>query len=166
MYQSLFCYQYRHLYLSCSRIFEGKCCPCSIYWLVGYFVYYPRPVLAFGYCCCLRLCVSVCLSVCQSLACPHNNSGPVQARITKFGPKMQKILIMVPIVLWTDWPWLSRSNLIRKSKFTPFWACLHHNSPPIQAGITKFVQEVQNTLVKIPIVLEGNWPWPQRSNMT
>ena len=28
--------------------------------------YYPRPVLAFGYCRCLRLCVcvSICLSVC------------------------------------------------------------------------------------------------------
>ena len=47
------------------------------------------------------MCVSVCVcqSVCQSLACPHDNSGPVQARITKFGPKMQKTLVMVPIVL-------------------------------------------------------------------
>ena len=67
--------------------------------------FYPRPVLAFGYCRCLRLCVcvcvcvSVCLSVCQSLACPGDNSGPVQARITKFGPKMQKTLVKVPIVL-------------------------------------------------------------------
>ena len=72
--------------------------------------FYPRPVLAFGYCRCLRL--SVCPSVrkldCvatsfiyddavnftvdvrpwvrQSLACPRDNSSPVQARITKFGP--------------------------------------------------------------------------------
>ena len=37
--------------------------------------YHPRPVLAFG-CCCLHLCV--CQSVCQSLACPRDNSGPVQ----------------------------------------------------------------------------------------
>ena len=43
------------------------------------FSHYPRPVLAFGYCRCLRLCVCVCLSVCQSLACPCDNSGPVQA---------------------------------------------------------------------------------------
>ena len=37
------------------------------------FVFYPRPVLAFGYCRCLRLsvcvCVSVCLSVCVSITC-------------------------------------------------------------------------------------------------
>ena len=50
------------------------------------------------------VCVCVCLSVCQSLACPRNNSGPVQARIAKFGPKIQKTLVKVPIVLWTDRP--------------------------------------------------------------
>ena len=43
------------------------------------------------------VCVSVC--VCQSLACPRDNLGPVQARIAKFGPKMQKTLVKVPIVL-------------------------------------------------------------------
>ena len=130
--------------------------PCHIFpWAPGRSScdFYPRPVLAFGYCRCLHLCVCVCLSVCQSLACPRNNSGPVQARISKFGPKMQKTLVKVPIVLWTDRPWPSRSNLTWNSKFTPFWACSHHNSPPIQARITKFRPEVQNTLVKIPIVL-------------
>ena len=37
------------------------------------------------------VCVSVCVceSVCQSLACPRDNSGPVQARIAKFGPKIK-----------------------------------------------------------------------------
>ena len=39
------------------------------------------------------------MCVCQSLACPHYNSGPVQARITKFGPKMQNTLVKFPIVL-------------------------------------------------------------------
>ena len=57
------------------------------------------------------VCVSVCLSVCQSLACPDDNSRPVQARIVKFGPKMQKTLVKVPIVLGSNWPWPSRSNL-------------------------------------------------------
>ena len=47
-----------------------------------------------------------------------------------------------------DQPWPSRSNLRSKSKFTPFWACPHNNSSPIQARITKFGPEVQNTLVK------------------
>ena len=48
--------------------------------------FYPRPVLAFGYCHCLRL--SVCVSVCvhQPSACPRDKSLPVSARITKFGP--------------------------------------------------------------------------------
>ena len=110
--------------------------------------------------------VCVCLSVCQSLACPCDNSGLVQARITKFGPPMQKTLVKVSIVLWTDRSWPSRSNLTWTSKFTPFWACLHHNSPPIQARITTFGPEVHNTLVKIPIVFGGNRLWPSRSNMT
>ena len=129
--------------------------------------FYPRPVLAFGYCRCLCLCVcvSVCLCVCQSLACPRDNSGPVQARIAKFGPKMQKTLVKVPIVLGGNWPWPSRSNLTSKSEFTQFWAWPDHNSLPIHARITKFGPEVENSLVKVPIVLGGNWPRPSRSNL-
>ena len=117
-------------------------------------------------CVCLSVCPSVCLSVCQSLPCPCDNLEPVQGRITKFGPKMQKTLVKVPMFLLTDRHWPLRSNLTWKSKFTLFWACPHHNSPPIQARITQFGPEVQNTLVKIPVVLGGNWPWPSRSNMT
>ena len=98
--------------------------------------------------------------------CPRDNSSPVQARITKFAPKMQNTLVKVPVVLGGNQPWPSRSNLRSKSKFTPFWVCPHHNSSPIQARITKFGPEVHNTLVKIPIVLGGNWPWPSRSNLT
>ena len=48
---------------------------------------------------CVCMCVHVFVCVCHSLACPRDNSGPVQARITKFGPKMQKTLVKVPIVL-------------------------------------------------------------------
>ena len=114
---------------------------------------------------CVCVCVSVCLSVCQSLACPGDNSGPVQARIAKFGPKMQKTLVKVPIVFGGNWPWPSRSNLTSKSEFTQFWACPDHNSLPIQARITKFGPEVENSLVKVPIVLGGNWPRPSRSNL-
>ena len=32
------------------------------------------------------VCLSVCPSVRQSRACPRNNSSPLSARITKFGP--------------------------------------------------------------------------------
>ena len=76
----------------------------KIIWHISY-NFYPRPALAFGYChrlhlcMCVCPCVCVCQSVCQSLACPRDNSGPVQAGITKFGPKMQKTLVKVPIVL-------------------------------------------------------------------
>ena len=47
----------------------------------------------------LSLPVSVCVCVYQSLACPDDNSSPVQARITKFGPEKQNTLVKFPIVL-------------------------------------------------------------------
>ena len=43
-------------------------------------------------------CVSVC--VYQSLAFPHDNSSPVQARFTKFGQEKQNTLVKIPIVFW------------------------------------------------------------------
>ena len=85
--------------------------------LVSFF--YPRPVLAFRYCCCLRVYVCVFVCVCQSLACPHDNSWPVQARITKFGSDMWKTLVKISIVLWSNRPWPSRSNLTCKVQIYP-----------------------------------------------
>ena len=55
-------------------------------------------------------------------------------------------------------------NLTSKSKFTPFWVCPCHNSSPFQARTTKFEPEVQNTLVKIPIVFWVDWAWHVRFN--
>ena len=111
------------------------------------------------------VCRCVCQFVCLSLACPRDNSRPVQARITKFGPKMQKTLVKVPIFRG-NWPWPSRSNLTWKSEFTQFWALPPHNSLLIQARITKIGPDVQNSLVNVPISLGGNWPWTSRSNVT
>ena len=62
-------------------------------------------------CVCVSVCPCVRECVYQSRACPHNNSPLVQARITKFGTKVQKTLVKVPIVLGDDRPWPSRSNL-------------------------------------------------------
>ena len=125
--------------------------------------FWPSGIVIACVCVCVRVCV--CHSVCQSLACPRDNLGPVQARIAKFGPKMQNTLVKVPIVLRGNWPWPSRSNLTSKSEFTPFWACLEHNSSPIQVRITKFGPDVENSLVKVLIILGGNWPWHSRSNL-
>ena len=65
---------------------------------------------------------------------------------------MEKTLVNVPIVLTLTFK--VKFNL--KSEFTPFWACPHHNSLPIQARITKFGPEGENSLVKVPFVLGGN----------
>ena len=60
--------------------------------------FYPRPVLAFRYCRCLHLCV--CVSLCVNhLLVLHDYSGPVQTRITKFGPEVQNTLVTIPLTL-------------------------------------------------------------------
>ena len=96
-------------------IFQSKPQPISQMSSPLKFHFYPRPILA-----------SVCLSVCV----------------------YQSLVFVI------------------KSKFTPLWACLHHNSSPVQARITKFGPKVQHNLVKIPNVLGCSWPWPSRSNST
>ena len=45
------------------------------------------------------------------------------------------------------------------------WTCQHDNSSPIQVRINKFGTEVQNTKVKIPIVLGIDWYWSWWSNL-
>ena len=69
------------------------------YW-VGF---YPRPVLAFGYCRCLRVSVNHEL---VSAITRHN----FELKPPNLDQKMQTILLKVPIVLGTDWAWPSRSN--------------------------------------------------------
>ena len=44
--------------------------------------------------------------------------------------------------------------------------CPRDNSSPVQGRITKFGAQMQNTLVKVLIVLWGDQPWPSRSNLT
>ena len=121
---------------------------------------YLRPSLAFGYCRCLHMsmCLYVRACVCQPRVHPRHNSSPFQARITKFGSEVQNTLVKIPIVSQDGLPWPSRLSLTSKSKFVLFWDCPHHNSSPIQARVTKFRPEVQNT-AKIFSVLGVSWPW-------
>ena len=93
----------------------------------------------------------LCLCVYQSLACPHDNSSPVQARITKFGPGKQNTLVKIPIVFGSGWLWPSRSNLTSNSKLTPFWAFPTHYASPVQVRISKFGPQMHFSAVKIPV---------------
>ena len=84
----------------------------SIYCRIFFDTNLPRPVLAFGYCRYLRLFVFPYVRVCVSITCLSSRLlGPVQARITKFVPKMQNTLVKVPIALGGNKPWPSRSNV-------------------------------------------------------
>ena len=57
--------------------------------------------------------------------------------------------------------WVSVCVCVRQPR-----ACPRHKSRRVQARTTKFGQKVQNNLVKVPIVLGGDWHWPSRSNLT
>ena len=49
--------------------------------------------------------------------------------------------------------WSSRLNFTSISKFTQFWGCPRNNPSPLKARTTKLWPDVQNTLVKVSIVL-------------
>ena len=68
-------------------------------------VFYPRPVLAFGYCRWLRLSVCVCGK--------HLLVRAITCHAFKLeSPNLeQNTLVKIPIVLGGNWPWTSRSNL-------------------------------------------------------
>ena len=120
---------------SCSSS-ETLCHLGPIFFTRGQF--WPSGIVVACVCVSVCPCVRVSVCVCQSRACPHDNSPLVQARFTKFGTKVQKTLVKVPIVFGDDRPWPSRSNLTLKSNFTSFWACPPHNSSVVHARITKF----------------------------
>ena len=48
---------------------------------------------------------------------------------------------------------------VHVSVFQP-WVFPRDDSLHVQAMITTFGPEVHNNLVKVPLVLVGNWPWP------
>ena len=120
--------------------------------------FYQRPVL----CVCVSVCVSLCVNhllVRVITRDPFKLGSPNLDQRCK-RPWFKSLLFWGAIAL------TFRVKFNLKSEFTPFWACPHYNSLPIQARITKFGPIMQNSLVKIPIVLGGNWPWPSRSNLT
>ena len=122
--------------------------------------FYPRPVLASWYCCWLR--PSIRPSV-RHQVCPHDNSTP------KLGsPNLDHRCKRPWLRSLLFWGWLTLTFKVKfnfNSKFTPFWACPWDSSSPIQARATKFRPEVQNTLVKIPIVLGFDWAWHVKFNL-
>ena len=55
---------------------------------------------------------------------------------------------------------------LKKSKFTPFWACPFDKSPPIEVSISKFWSKMHLSTVKVPIDFGLDWPWCSVSFLT
>ena len=126
-----------------------KCCYVITYISWASLPFYPRPVLAFGFC---RLWVCVH----RPWYCQCYNLSSILAIIAKSGPEMQSTLVKIPVVLRIDWHWSLRSKLTLREQFTPLWSFPQDKSPPIDARTTKFGR---NTLVKIHIVCDYDWHW-------
>ena len=81
---------------------------------------------------CVYVCVCACESVCQSLACPRDNSGPVQAKITKFGTKVERLTLTCMVKF---------NSKVQIYPILSLWVCLRDKSPPIKVIISKFRQK-------------------------
>ena len=108
----------------------------------------PSGIVVACVCVCMCVCVSVCLSACQSLVCPCDNSEPVHARVTKFGPKCKRPWSRSLLLCGLDdlEIWL-KSNIFRFyptgntqppynhqraiSTYTVSWAWLFHGLHPL-----------------------------------
>ena len=121
--------------------------------------FYPRPVLASGIvvaCVCVCQCTRKTFMIHQTFVWWALYTLYIVSNLSHrtFGPSQWKCL-MCPMIFMNTGVCVCQSL-----------ACPHDKLSPVQARITKFDPEKQNTLVKIPFVLGGNWPWPSRSNLT
>ena len=102
--------------------------------------------------------VCVCPSLRQSWVVRAITHHPFQPGSPNLDQRC-KTLVKIPIVLWNDWSWPSRSNWTPKSKFTPFWVCPCHNSPPNEVTISKFGTKMHLSTVQIPTNFGLDWNW-------
>ena len=109
-------------------------------------------------CICASVCLSVCLSDCQPRICPRDSSFPIQAKIARFRPEVQNTLLKILIVLGSDWPWKSRSNLTWKVKislcpFYPLGWITNHQSKHIIATWTAPRSRLLHSLHHLHIII-------------
>ena len=133
--------------------------PChGIIFLTELTSFYPRPVLAFGYCRCL--CLSVCVRPCVNHKLIRTiTHHPFQLGSPNLDQRCKRPSLRSLLFFWDDWSWPSRSYLTSKSKFTLFWACPCHNSQPIEVTISKFGTKMHLSTVQIPTNFGLDWDW-------
>ena len=107
---------------------------------------------------CICWCVSQSVCFNHLYTCLRDNSWPIRARTTKFGPEVQNTLLKIFTVLGGNWYWPSRATLSNfKVKFYPFLSLKfvrgisHH---PFKLGSPNLDQRCQATLLR-PLVFGG-----------
>ena len=129
--------------------------PCTWIFKVNF---YPRPVMAFGYCRCLRVCVRVCLSVNHQLvrAITHQlfklESPNLDQRCKR--PRLRSLLLLGTIDLELQ------GQIELKSQNLPHFelvrAISHHQ---LKSVFPNFGQKMHLSTVKVPIEFGLDWPW-------
>ena len=120
----------------------------------GPIFFYPRPVLAFGYCRCLRVCV--CLSINHQLvrAITHQ---PFKLESQNLDQRCKRPWLRSLCFLgWLTLNFKVKSYL--KVKIYPSLS-LSVWSPPTEVSISKFGPKMHLSTVKVPIDFGLDWPW-------
>ena len=94
------------------------------------------------------MCVCECVCVCQSQAFPCDNSWPVQARLTKFEPKVKNTFVKSPYCLGGQSTMSFKVKFTSKVKFYPiqnlkFLRALTHH--PFKPGSSNLDQRCKIT---------------------
>ena len=118
------------------------------------YCFYPRPVLAFGYCRCLRLSVSPSVTkfICAITHYPLKLGSPNLDQRCK-RPWLRSLCFVGRLTL------TFKVKLNSKVKIYPIWACPCHNSQSIEVIISKFGTEMHLNTVQIPINFWLDWNW-------
>ena len=136
--------------------------------VMHYSDFYPRPVLAFGYCRCLHLCVCVCLSVCLCVnrefvrtitGHPFKLESPnLEHRCKTPWLRPQLFLGVIDLNL--------QGQIELESRILPHFELVHMITCHLFRLVTKFGPKMHPSTGKIPIDLGVDRPWSSRSNLT
>ena len=141
----------------CMKNHHSLCLKVSSIVSANLIFFYLRPVLAFGYCRCLRPSVSPSVTKFFRAITYHPFKLGSHLDHSCKRPWLRSLLLL---------GWLTvtfKVNFNFKVKIYPSLSLSARS--PVQARATKFGPEVLNTFVKIPVVLEVDWAWHVKFNL-
>ena len=125
-----------------------------LWWCTNISIFYPRPILAFRCCCCLRLCVYVSVN--------HNFSRAKTCHPLKLeSPNLDhegQTSCLRSFFFWGSLTLTFKVTLNLKSKFG-LWICPCDKAIEIEVRLFKFGQKMHLSTVKVCIDFGIDWLW-------